>query len=340
MNSQQTPRAELHSLVEIAKEHSAKRKLDAPQKWRAAAEFSRKLLGEVHETTIYCENNVGKALVAAGKSAEAIPLLEAALRKSQALFGYAHESVEHTCQALARAYKARSDFANAHKHWMNAARSSETLRCLEHNTTIFCYHQAARCLASQKKFEEGLALFDKVLGATIALHGGRTTQTAFVLRDKATCLNQLERFDEAYPFWSRAFVIFDRNNKRKEATEAFNCMRFTKHKKRAAKQAKRLALLEAVDGLNEFDRSYIAGLNLSIAQVEAVIERLRATYLSSEFDNTSDLRIAVKSDAKHVAAYRERAASGCCGSEDIEFDVLEGHDGNKSTIMLGFNYGH
>lgn len=339
MNSQQTPRAELHSLVEIAKEHSDKKKLDAPQKWRAAAEFSRSLLGEVHETTIYCENNVGKALIATGKFAEAIPLLEASLRKAQALYGYAHPSVEHTCQALARAYKAKSDFASAHKHWINAASSSENLRGMQHNTTIFCYHQAARCLANQKKFQEALVLFEKVMDATIGLHG-YSTQAAFVLRDTATCLNQLERFEDAYPIWKRAFTLFDRNNKRKEATEAFHCMRFTKNRKRALKQAKRLALLEAVEGLSEHDRSYIIGLNLSIAQVEAVIERLRATYLSSEYENTSDLRIAVKSSAKQVADYRERAAAGCCGSEDIEFEVLEGSDGNKAKIMFGFNFGH
>lgn len=339
MNSQQTPRAELHSLIEIAKEHSDKKKLDAPQKWRAAAEFSRSLLGEVHETTIYCENNVGKALIATGKYAEAIPLLEAALRKAQALYGYAHPSVEHTCQALARAYKAKSDFASAHKHWINAAGSSETLRGMQHNTTIFCYHQAARCLANQKKFQEALVLFEKVLDATIGLHGA-TTQAAFVLRDTATCLNQLERFEDAYPVWVRAFTLFDRNSKRKEATEAFNCMRFTKHRKRAVRKATKLAMLEALDGLSESDRSYIVELNLSIAQVAAVIERLRETYLSSEFENTSDLRIAAKHNAKQVAEYRERAAAGCCGSEDIEFDVFEGHDGNKATVMLGFNFGH
>jgi tetratricopeptide (TPR) repeat protein len=339
MNSQQTPRAQLYSLIEIAKEHSEKRKLDAPQKWRAAADLSRSIFGEVHETTIYCQNNVGKALIATRKFAEAIPLLEAALRKARAFHGYAHPSVEHTCQALARAYKARSDFASAHKHWINAAESSETLRGLQHNTTIYCYHQAARCLADQKKFEEALVFFDKVLDATIALHGN-CAQTAFVLRDKATCLNQLGRFEDAHPVWSRAFTLFDRNGKRKEATEAFHCMRFTKHRKKAARTAKAMAALANVEGLNDGDRSYIAALNLSTAQLTAVSERLRETYLSSDFENTSDLRIAVKHNRKQVDDYRERAATGCCGSKDIEFEVHEGRDGNKATIMLGFNFGH
>jgi len=339
MNSQQGSRAELHSLIEIAKEHTAKRKLDAPRKWRAAAEYSRRLMGEVHETTLYCENNVGKALVATGKFAEAIPLLESALRKANALHGYAHPSVEHTCQALARAYKGKSDFASAHKHWIKAATSSETNRGLLHKTTIFCYHQAARCLACAKNFEEALPLFEKVVAATFAMRGP-WNDGGYALRDLATCLNQLGRFDEAESVWSRAFSAFQKGEKRTEAQAAFRSMRFAKHRKLEARAANRLAMLDVLPELSEHERQYVVSRNLTVKQLEAVIERLRATYLASEYENASDLRIAVKSRLKQVDEYAAAKAAGCCGSQDFEFEVHEDHDGNKATIMLGFNFGH
>lgn len=342
MTSLTPARAEVQKLIDIAQEHSAKKKRDAHKLWRAAAERSRELLGHTHEATRFCQNNVGKALVDIGNHDEAIPLLETALRQAQAINGYVNRQVEHIHQSLARAYKGRGDHATAHKHWVAAGTSSETLRGANHTTTIFCFHQAARALASQKLFAEALPLFQTVLAANIATHGD-SVNTAFALRDTATCLNQLERYEEAKPFWKRAHKLFAREPSKKDlAASTMRCLNWTRVKVREVRLAEQLQMLALVEAFGDAERQYLAGIGLTERQLEAVVEYLKSTYLLGDYSDypyADTLRVAIKSRSTQVQAYNEEKRTGCCGSEDVELVVKEAN-GNVETIMVGFNFGH
>jgi tetratricopeptide (TPR) repeat protein len=341
MNSVSPERTEVQKLIDIAKEHSAKKQRDAHMKWRAAADLSRRLLGPNHDATMFCQNNVGKALIAIENYDEAIPLLETALRQAHALYGYVHFSVEHICQSLATAYRAKGDYATAYKHWMAAATSSEAQRGLQHNTTIFCLHQAARAKASAKKFDEALAIFYKVLANTEALHG-KSLHTAYVARDTATCLNQLERYKEALQYWRRAFKLLEGSDKKEMAASVSRCFYWTKNKVRALDLAAQSKLVAEVEGLRDDERQYLVALGLTTAQLTAVIEHLKTTYLTGDegdYQHAGDLRVAVQGNRKQVSDYAKRAAECCCGSYDIELRVLE-PDNKVNTIKFGFSYGH
>ncbi|MCC7531031.1 MAG: tetratricopeptide repeat protein [Candidatus Melainabacteria bacterium] len=342
MTSFNPARAEVDKLIEIAKAHSAGKKRDAHMKWRAAAERSRELLGHTHEATRFCQNNVGKSLVEIGNHEEAIALLEAALRQTQAINGYVDRAVEHIHQSLARAHKALGDHATAYKHWMAAATSSQTLRGANHTTTSFCFHQAARALASQKLFEQALPLFQTVLAANVARHGD-SVNTAFALRDTATCLNQLERYEEAKPLWKRAYRLFSRVSDKKDiANSALRCLNWTSSEVRARRHAEQLRVLANIKEMSDTDKDYLIDLSLTNKQLNAVLIYLTSTYLKGdlgEYQYVDNLRVAVKSRTKQVAAYTNRAGGGCCGSEDVEIRVVE-DDEKKETILVGFNFGH
>ena len=340
MTSFNPTRAEVQALIDIAKEHSAKKKRDAHKLWRQAAERSRELLGATHEATVFCQNNVGKSLVDIGNYEEAIPLLEAALRQSQAIYGYTHFSVEHVCQSLAHAYKARGDHATAYKHWMAAGNSSEALRGLNNQTTIFCFHQAARRLASQRLFDQALPLLQKVIEANKKVHGF-TVNSAFSARDLATCLNQLERFEEALPFWKLALRIFEQDANQKDlADKAYRCMNWTRVNVRERRRVEQRLMLSGVEKMGDQDKNYLLGLNLTTKQMAAVVAHLQSTYLNGdEHEHADSLRVAVKGRDKQVAAYKKIAEEGCCGSEDTELKVRE-DNGNVDTIYVGFNFGH
>lgn len=340
MTSFHPARQEVQQLIDTAKQHSLRKMRDAHKAWRQAADRSRQLLGPTHEATIFCQNNVGKALVDIERYDEAIPLLETALRQAQALYGYVHFAVEHLCQSLARAHRANGNLAQAHSYWMAAATSSESLRGLQHNTTIYCLHQAARCLACDKRFADALPLFQKTLEANSGLHG-RSVHTAFAARDLATCFNQLGRYQEALPQWRRAYGIFkDDPEKANVANSTFRCMMWTRDKIRAERKLEQSRMVGAVEGLSDEDRTYLVSLNLTDKQLQAVLDHLQATYLDNDGHHYVDnLRVAVKSRAKQVADYRTRADEGCCGSEDVELEVVEA-GGNRDTVLVGFNFGH
>ena len=341
MTSVSPQRAEVQRLIDIAKEHSDKKMRDAHMKWRAAADHSRQLLGPNHEATLFCQNNVGRALIAIELYDEAIPLLEASLRQAQALHGYVHFSVEHICQALGTAFRAKKDFALAYKHWMSAGTSSEAQRGLLHNTTLYCYHQAARAKASARLFDEALPLFFKVLDSTEKMHGA-SQQAAYVARDTATCLNQLERYTEALPYWQRAFKLFKESDKTEPFGSVARSLKWTQRKIREVRNAEQSKIVAAVEGLSDDDRQYLVASNLTTAQLNAVIEHLQATYLTGddgEYPHAGDLRVAVKGHDKLVNRYRSQAAECCCSSYDHQLEVVE-QDGNKRTVMVGFSYGH
>ena len=341
MNSFNPARVEVQQLIDTAKAHSAQGKRDAHELWRAAAQRASELLGPTHDATAYCQNNVGKALVDIGNYDEAIPLLETALRQAQAIHGYVHFAVEHICQSLARAYKQKGDLANAHKYWLAAATSSESIRGLHHSTTIFCLHQGARTLASQRRFAEALPLFRKVLEANVAMYG-QSIHTAFALRDTATCCNQLERVSEAVPLWKRAHKLFKKElGKEDIARSTYRCLNWTREKVRAAVRAEQLQVLAAVQGLSEEERHYLVGLNMTHKQLGAVLEHLKKTYLTGddgEYQYADNLRVAVKTRFTQVHAYHELKRSGCCGEEDVELLVIGDH--GSETILVGFNFGH
>lgn len=341
MTSVSLQRAEVQRLIDIAKEHSDKKMRDAHLKWRAAADLSRELLGPNHEATMFCQNNVGKALIAVELYDEAIPLLEAALRQAQALHGYVHFSVEHICQSLALAFRAKKNFALAYKHWMSAGTSSEAQRGLLHNTTLYCYHQAARAKASAKLFDEALPLFFKVLDSTEKMHG-KSQQAAYLARDTATCLNQLERYTEALPYWRRALKLFNESGKKELCDSIARSLNWTQRKIREIRNVEHSKIVAAVEGLSDDERQYLVASHLTTAQLYAVIEHLRATYLSGDngdYPHAADLRVAVKGQHKLVSRYHTQAAQCCCGSYDHQLEVAE-PDGNKKTVMVGFSYGH
>lgn len=342
MTSITPARQEVQKLIDTAKEHSHRQQRDAHKLWRAAADRSRELLGPTHEATMFCQNNVGKALVDIGLNDEAIPLLETALRQAQAIYGYVHFAVEHICQSLARAHRAKGNLSAAHSYWMTAATSSESLRGLKHNTTIYCLHQAARALASDKRFADALPLFQKTHQANLELHG-QTVNTAFAARDLATCYNQLERYSDAMPHWRRAHRIFEKLADKKEITSStFRCMMWTRDKIRAAHKLEQSQMLAAAEGVHELDRTYLVGLHLTNNQLKAVLEHLKATFLTGddgEYPYADNLRVALKSRPKQVADYQARAKDGCCGAEDVELEVEE-KNGAKEIVMVGFNFGH
>lgn len=229
MSNTGTARTQVQQMIDSAKSHSARKMRDAHKVWRAAAECSSRLLGAHHETTIFCYNSVGRALIDIENFDEAIPLLEAQLKQAQSLYGFIHNTVEQLCQALARAYRKVGNHDMQHKHWLAAGFSSERQRSCNHNTTIFCYHQAARALASQRRFEEALPLFLKVLAATKVVHG-RGTHLAYAARDTATCYNQLEKYDEALPLWKLCVNNFRKDDAKQAPVrqKALSCLIWTR----------------------------------------------------------------------------------------------------------------
>ncbi len=322
--------------------HSASKASDAHIFWRAAADRSRELLGPNHKTTVFCQNNIGQALVDSEFYDEAIPLLETALRQAQALYGYVSFSVEHVCQSLARAYRAKGNLTMAHKHWLSAAMSSESLRGLLHDTTIFCYHRAARALASDKRFQEALPLFQKVMQANFELHGN-TIHTAFAERDLATCLNQLGHHKESVHHWRRSHRIFKADpTKAIVSKDTLRCLMWTRRKIRAERKLEQSQVVAAIEGLSDEDRAYLVTLQLTNKQLAAVLAHIEATYLAREngqYHEFGNLRVALKSRTKQMAAYQARVKEGCCSSQDAELEVVEA-DGNRDTVLVGFNFCH
>ncbi len=342
MTSLTPARAEVQKLIDIAKVHSAKHKRDAHKLWRAAAERSRELLGATHDASLYCQSSVGKSLVDIGNHDEAIPILETTLRQVQAIHGYVHFSVEHICQTLARAHKAKGEHARSYKYWMSAADSSLTIRGPSHQTTIYCLHQAARTLCSQRRFSEALPLLHQVMEANHSLHGV-TVDQAYTARDTANCLNQLERYEEALPLWRKAHRLFEHAPGKEDiAGTVFRCMAWTRAKVRDRRRAAQHELLSAVDGLSADDNKYLIDAGLSHKQLDAVVDYLKGTYLSGDdgdYQHADTLRVAIKSHPEQVVDYQEQQRTGCCGSEDVELTVLE-DNGNNTKVMVGFNFGH
>lgn len=333
-------RSEVQRNIDIAKELTARKSPEAPQKWRFALESSIRLLGPAHDVTAFCYGSTGQSLVDNGQFSTAIALLEDALRQTQAIYGYVHFNVERICQALARAYKGVDDNASAHKHWMTAATSSEALRGLNHNTTIFCLHQAARTLACQHRFEDALPVFKKVHDATVDVHGNNV-HVAYACRDLATCYNQLGRFEEALPFWKKAHKIFSKDERREVAASTLRTMFWTRDKVRSIKRAAQLEQLKAMD-INETVAAQIADMGFTQKELDTVLAYLKATYLTGDngdYPYADSLRMAYKSRFSQVHTYHEIKRGGCCGDEDVELEV-ENDDGRKVTILVGFNFGH
>ncbi|HNB15389.1 MAG TPA: tetratricopeptide repeat protein [Candidatus Obscuribacter sp.] len=185
--------------------------------WRSAALRSAYLLAANHDTTIFCQVNLGRALGDAGHYEEAVSLLEMLLtrleERGSAVGPRAHlflgpVFVGIIYEVLARAHSGLGNELRSCRYWLKAASSSQEYRQLHNSSTIYCYHQAARSLARLKLREEALLAFKLVYDGNNKLFGDHLL-TAFAARDLAVCLNRLKRFAEARQYWVRAQVLME-----------------------------------------------------------------------------------------------------------------------------------
>lgn len=343
MKSFDKQHAELQKLIDAAKELSARKSYDAYEAWSAAAERCARVVGPYNDWTMFCTINKGKSLVDTRRFEEAIPILETALRQLKAIHGNVHFHVEHACQSLGRAHGELGKLDVAHDYWTRALYSSESLRGLTHDTSIYCLTQAARVLTKQRQVLTALPLYRDLLSRCQVAHG-QQVQTAFAARDLAQCLNQLGRFEEAYPHWKQAVKLFNLEPERHERIrdQTLRCMFWTRDQVREAKRAKIDAMLKATVGLSEEERDYLASLNLSVNQVSDVLEHLKYGYLNATFreenKNCRNLRVAVQRSRKLVSAYRKRISwAGDRLTRDTKFHVSE-PDGRKQVVMVGFDH--
>lgn len=343
MTSLSKEHAELQELINAAKELSAKKSCDAYQAWSAAAERCAQVVGHYHDWTMFCIINKGKSLVDTHHCEEAIPILETALRSLNGIHGYVHFHVEHACQSLGRAYGKLGKPDVEHVYWTRALHSSQSLRGLSHETSIYCLSQAARALTKQRQVLRALPLYQDLLSRCQTAHG-QQVQTAFAARDLAQCLNQLGRFEEAYPIWKLAEKLFYLEPERHERVrvQTVRCMFWTREQVKEAKRAKIAAILRATVGLSEEERDYLSSLNLSVNQVSDVLEYLKHGYLNAEFrkenKNCRNLRVAVKRSRELVSAYTKKISwDGDRLARDTKFHVIE-PDGRKEVVMVGFDH--
>ncbi len=221
--------SELETLIAGAKQASERQGKAAPGKssaelnkavesWRTAALRSAYLLGATHDTTVFCQVNLGRALGDAGHHEEAISLLEMLLTRleprvagsgSRAHLFLGPVFVGILYETLARAYNGLENEQRSCGYWLKAASSSQEYRQLHNGGTIYCYHQAARSLARLKMKEEALLAFKLVYDANSKLFGDHLL-TAFAARDLAVCLNRLKRFAEARQYWVRAQLLMEK----------------------------------------------------------------------------------------------------------------------------------
>jgi len=174
--------------------------------WRQAASYAAYLLGHGHDSTIYCQASLGKALVEVGSYYEAVQLLSAVLAQTETDNLRCHNSVELMHQCLARAHQGLGDDQKGYEHWLRAAQISQEKRQLVHGTTVYCYHQAARALARMLRFDEALKLFKLVYQIDRELFGDHI-HTAYASRDLAICLNHKRRFKRSLFFWREASAL-------------------------------------------------------------------------------------------------------------------------------------
>lgn len=335
--------AELQKLIDAAKELSAKKSCHAYDAWSAAAERCAQVVGHYHDWTMFCIINKGKSLVDTHRLEEAIAILETALRQLNSIHGYVHFHVEHACQSLGRAYGKLGKPDLEHVYWTRALYSSQSLRGLSHETSIYCLSQAARALTKQGQVLRALPLYQDLLSRCRTAHG-QQVQTAFAARDLAQCLNQLGRFEEAYPHWKLAVKLFNLEPERhgRIRDQTLRCMFWTRDQVREAKRAKIDAMLRSTVGLSEEERDYLASLNLSVNQVSDVLDYLKHGYLNATFreenKNCRNLRVAVQKSRKLMSAYRKKISwEGDRMARDTNFHVSE-PDGRKQMVMVGFDH--
>ncbi len=175
--------------------------------WQTALGFCREHLGENHEDTATCYNNVAFTLDTQGRFEEAEPLYKKALEIKQKTLSEEHTSTATGYNNFASNLAAQGRFEEAEPLFKKGLEINKKSLGEEHPSTTSSYNNVAYNLNAQGRFEEAEPLYKKALEIRQKTLGEEHPDTATSYNNVASNLDDQGRFEEAEPLYKKALEI-------------------------------------------------------------------------------------------------------------------------------------
>jgi tetratricopeptide (TPR) repeat protein len=161
-------------------------------------------LGPDHPDTLASRNDLAKALVAVGRTSDAIPLLEQALKLHEAKLGRYHPDTLTSRSDLASVCGVRGRAAEAIRMHEQTLELCEANLGHDHPLT----HQLTRNLMQvyygASEFEKAVPYYLEIYQSSLDNEGAQAIGTVLAMRDLAEVYSRLKRYGEAEPLFLRA----------------------------------------------------------------------------------------------------------------------------------------
>ena len=161
-------------------------------------DFAR-ILGDAHPETLTSRGNLGVAYAEAGRSSEAIALLERNLAQCERVFGDTHPSTLSCRNNLAAAYEASGRLTEAIPLLERTLDDRERVPGSTQRDTLIARSHLASAYLAAGRTEEALALHERVLRDFERVFGDDDPDTLTARNNLARLYASLERNDDAVP---------------------------------------------------------------------------------------------------------------------------------------------
>jgi serine/threonine protein kinase/tetratricopeptide (TPR) repeat protein len=166
-------------------------------------------LGPDHPDTLASRNDLGKALVAMGRTSDAIPLFSQNLKLHEAKLGRYHPDTLTSRSELADACGRSGRAAEAARLHEQTLELCEANLGHDHPLTRQLTQNLMQIYYSASDFDKALPYYLETYRSFLNKEGAQTIGTVLAMRDLAEVYSRLKRYDEAEPLFHRALEFLD-----------------------------------------------------------------------------------------------------------------------------------
>jgi tetratricopeptide (TPR) repeat protein len=166
-------------------------------------------LGPDHSDTLASRNDLAKALVAVGRTSDAIPLLSQNLKIHEAKLGRYHPDTLTSRSELAEACGVSGRAAEAARMHEQTLELCEANLGHDHSVTRQITQNLMQIYYSANQFDKALPYYLEVHQCSLNKEGVQTIGTVLAMRDLAEVYSRLKRYGEAEPLFLRALEFLD-----------------------------------------------------------------------------------------------------------------------------------
>jgi tetratricopeptide (TPR) repeat protein len=164
---------------------------------------AERVLGETHPGTLIYRNNLASAYRAAGRLAEAIPLLERTLAGCERVLGETHPNTLACRNNLAGAYRAAGRLDEAIPLYERTLADRERVLGETHPGTLTSRNNLAGAYQDAGRLDEAIPLYERTLADRERVLGETHPDTLTSRNNLAGAYQDAGRLDEAIPLYER-----------------------------------------------------------------------------------------------------------------------------------------